>query len=326
MAELAEVFRQLQSGIEVLELQRFNFGLFGVGELAQFLKGNRTLTALDLSRCHIGDEGVEQLAELLKENETLLRIKLEGNSIQPEGARQVASALKENSHITSLDLSFNAVGNEGAEHLAEALRVNGALTSLSLRCNQIGNAGAGRLADALSKNSTLTSLNVWGNAVGHAAAALMVEALEQNYAIKSFSDFSLVTPKNEELPQRIAKILQRNSQPQLILSLTLLARAPDKMVKLLCTTMNGNGCRLDVALDTTYSGLRKAVIALLDPELDASNRPICFVLPNGRRFRPGLFLSSVLSPEVPTRLCDGLREEQCLSCPEGDAWGLCSIS
>ena len=176
-----------------------------VAELAESLRGCKTLTSLDLSfnprvgtgvaalmdalgtgsatadegtsvtslnlfTTGVRDAGATAIARALTAFRCrLTSLDLGGNGITDAGARALAKALDDKTApvgVVRLDLSLNLIGDSGCMAIASALMEHKTLADLRLQCNYIGTAGARRLGSCLKANRALTALNLYHNDLG----------------------------------------------------------------------------------------------------------------------------------------------------------------
>jgi len=135
--EMLKIFEALATNSTVVQLKlAHNSSDEAVGELAQVLKTNRSITKVDISSNDIHDKGISALGEMLKTNSTL----------------------------QELDLSSNFCRSETSD-LAVGVAANRGLTKLNLNVSQIDDAGALALQAALVHNKTLRELTGFNNPV-----------------------------------------------------------------------------------------------------------------------------------------------------------------
>ena len=90
----------------------------------------------------------------------------------------------------------------------------------------------------------------------------------------------------------------------LVLSRDLLGRSRYRMTCLQSTAWSvylGGELQGYRSPQGTLKALRMAALQVVDPELDAENRPLQFVLPHGVRLRPGISLSVALALDKEVR-------------------------
>ena len=76
-----------------------------------------------------------QLAESLKGNKSLKVLDIGGNNIGPEGIKVLLEALRGNDTLRNLELGYNPIGEEGAKHLADVIKYD---LAVSAACQKLG--------------------------------------------------------------------------------------------------------------------------------------------------------------------------------------------
>ncbi|WP_341789856.1 hypothetical protein [Rickettsia endosymbiont of Polydrusus tereticollis] len=121
-----------------------------VGEIAELLKINTTITSFSIMHTSGGTE----LAESLKTNKTLTTFRIMRSEMGDEGAKEFAHALKINNTLTSLDLHNNNMSTFNI--FADVLKINNSLTHFIISSINPKCEGLGEFADALKINNSLT--------------------------------------------------------------------------------------------------------------------------------------------------------------------------
>ena len=132
-------------------------------KIFEALATNSTVTELKLAH-NSSDEAVGELAEVLKTNRSITRVDISSNDIHDKGISALGEMLKANSTLRELDHANNFCRGETRD-LAAGLAANRGLTKLNLNVSQIDDAGARALQVALEQNKTLRELSGFNNVV-----------------------------------------------------------------------------------------------------------------------------------------------------------------
>jgi len=106
----------------------------------------------DLYGKNMGDDEAKQVAEWLKGNKTLTTLNVGWNNIGADGAGRIADALLSNSSLTTLNVGWNNIGDDGAGRIADALQTNTTVTSLNLHNNNISSPLLKSITEMISTN------------------------------------------------------------------------------------------------------------------------------------------------------------------------------
>lgn len=90
---------------------------------------------IHLAHCDAGANGAKQLADALKGRKSITSVRLYNNNIGDAGAQSIADALKINTSIISMSLSNNNIGDDGAQSIADAVKINTSITMMDLSNN-----------------------------------------------------------------------------------------------------------------------------------------------------------------------------------------------
>jgi len=107
-----------------------------MGELAQTLEMNRSITHLDLRNNRVGPNGAAALSKALRCNQSLAVCDLRWNDIGTRGAMDLAEAMEVNQSLTELRLEGNSVRWEMIEKIEASTRRNSTKASESGRFSQ----------------------------------------------------------------------------------------------------------------------------------------------------------------------------------------------
>ena len=104
-----------------------------MGELAQTLEINRSITHLDLRNNRVGPQGATALSKALRSNQTLSVCDLRWNDIGTRGAMDLAEAMEINQSLVELRLEGNGVRWETIDKIEGCTRRNAAKANESSR-------------------------------------------------------------------------------------------------------------------------------------------------------------------------------------------------
>jgi Ran GTPase-activating protein (RanGAP) involved in mRNA processing and transport len=111
--------------LRVLRLEENNIGN-GVEDIADALKGNKTLTTLSLAHNELGDENVKVLANALKHNTSLNTLDVTNTDFGDESAFALTSMLHVNESLKTLHIDHNEhVSLLQVHHLVKAMALTG---------------------------------------------------------------------------------------------------------------------------------------------------------------------------------------------------------
>ncbi|RLN55788.1 hypothetical protein BBJ29_005938 [Phytophthora kernoviae] len=176
----------VQSALQVWDLEYKSLGVDGSSAIADLLAVNTSLKTLALSRNQVGDQGVEKLAAGLIANEKagLHELQLTDAGITGAGLDKLAPLLVNvNCSLETLQLSFNALGSATSAFF-DALATNSSLKKLQLKECKLTDAHAAALAAALKQNKALVEIDVTDNELTQAACASLAEGLRENKTLK----------------------------------------------------------------------------------------------------------------------------------------------
>lgn len=284
--------------ISELSLLQPLFDEEGLEAFQDFLLRTTTLERLALGVCKLCETGVLSIFERVLPHTQLQALCLHNANVGDAGATRIAAALHKNRTIHSLRISHGrelmgkqrTFADRGAAAMAELVLINPVITCLDFRGNEIGDVGAEEFARALRSNGTLTSLRLSDNEISEAGAVQLAEAMKDNTAVVELD--LKCTPV---LQRRIGELCQKNLRPHVVLSLQRsISQGQDGSLLLRFNTMSGASHEVKVLPEGTYQNLRAEALKSLDPSFDAENRPLSFVLPNGKKLQPGITLASAL--------------------------------
>ncbi|PVD26158.1 hypothetical protein C0Q70_13827 [Pomacea canaliculata] len=182
--------------ITYLNLAENKLGNEGGQYVFDLLLQNRSLDWLDLTGNEIGDAAAENLGRMLKKNLTLRHLSLRHNHFEDTGAQWIKEALSDNTTLESLDISWNHFQTRGCVLIAEGLKENAGLKEVCLSMNGFGLEGAAGLGEAISANSTLRKLDASYCRLPAEGSASLARGLQANESLNTLNlGFNSLSPE-----------------------------------------------------------------------------------------------------------------------------------
>jgi hypothetical protein len=149
------------------------------------------------------------LAQILQLNRSIRSIKLSRGKFRAMFFKPIATALENTSGLTTLTLKHFDIDVETGIAIGELLERNRSITQLDLSSTPIEENGQLAFARSLISNTTLTYLNLTGLPLTKRSYTEFTNSFLYNNTLTRFI-FLFYTPRNEEQPDHLYKLVERN--------------------------------------------------------------------------------------------------------------------
>ncbi|XP_059572608.1 leucine-rich repeat-containing protein 73 isoform X2 [Alligator mississippiensis] len=191
-----------------------------VRQLADGLRGNRSLQSLFLHGSPLTDAGLALLNPALSIHPSLVALDLGDCMLGDEGINLICGLLPPDgakSGLKELTLSANpGVTAKGWGRLAIAVAHSSQLRVLNLDYNPLGDQVAGMLAVAVASSRTLEVLDLEGTGLTNQSAQTLLDMVE-NYPTALRTLILAENNISPELQQQISDLLSEDSNSQMVL-------------------------------------------------------------------------------------------------------------
>jgi Ran GTPase-activating protein (RanGAP) involved in mRNA processing and transport len=153
-AEVSHIAEMLctHKGFLNIDLSENKIPVSGAESISKALQENKVIEVIKVDRNDFGDEGIAFIANALKVNKTLRSLSVMDCKFTVKGVRLLCDALKDNRSLMTIHMSGNIMGDDGATLLATCLQTNRSLKFVSCDDCMISDVGALALYQVMQRN------------------------------------------------------------------------------------------------------------------------------------------------------------------------------